>query len=79
MSQPKLTVRYSLVWIDVQFDTANRKAAEFQQDFTRWVSDNDVFPAGQGHSGPLGCSGAYTERNAEKLLAWLKERGIRLP
>lgn len=77
MSKPDLTVRLSLVWIDVQFKRECLASWKFQQDFTRWTLDNDVFAAGRGHNGPLGFSGAYKAKDAGKLLAWLQdEQGI---
>lgn len=76
----KLTVVRPLVSVDIQFkrgvadkDLAFHRA---MHDFLRWTLDNNVLPAASGHSGPLGFRHSYYSKDAKKVLAWWKERGV---
>ena len=76
---PGVNVIKGVVWIDIHFHPdEERKGLQFQHDFAQWVLDNNVYPVGKGHSGPLEFSGAYMPNEATRLLVWLKEQGVKM-
>lgn len=80
MKNVKLTVLRPLVSVDVQFKrgAVDKDHAFFQtvREFMQWTLDNDVMPAAMGHTGPLGFRHSYYAKDAKKVLAWWKERGV---
>lgn len=82
------TVTSKVVWIDVQLYPAAKKVEvsrraqremdQLQNEFLRWKLDNRIECAGRGSSGPLGFSGAYAVKDAKKVIAWLRARGLKV-
>lgn len=75
MAKSQLIVQRDMVWIDVTFHRESREGIELYRDYLHWCLDNDIYGKGRDE-GPLGFSGSFRPKDAEKLLAWLKERGV---
>ena len=58
-------------------EKAEAEMSRLLHDFLRWQLDTDTFPIIAGSVGPLGFRHGFSPENAEKVLAWLAERGVK--
>lgn len=67
---PKLTAEIRrVVWIKIEGESA---------EFTRWLLENKIFPAGRMMMGgaPGLLYGAYWPHDADRIVRWLEEHGV---